>query len=75
MRAIQIGIGGMGKVWTRVLRESRAQGWEIAACLAYGSATASLYISRPADRFPDRPAVEAATSQYGIALPPGTAGR
>jgi len=51
------------------------QGWEIAACLAYGSATASLYISRPADRFPDRPAVEAATSQYGIALPPGTAGR
>jgi 5-dehydro-2-deoxygluconokinase len=45
------------------------RGWEVVACLAYGSATASLYISRPADRFPDRPAVEAAAAEYGIALP------
>lgn len=31
IKAIQIGIGGMGRRWTWALRESRAQGWEIAA--------------------------------------------
>lgn len=31
MRAIQIGIGGMGRRWTWALRESKPQGWEIAA--------------------------------------------
>lgn len=31
MKAIQIGIGGMGRTWTWALRDSKAQEWEIAA--------------------------------------------
>lgn len=31
MKAIQIGIGGMGRRWTWALRESKEQGWEITA--------------------------------------------
>ena len=31
MKAIQIGVGGMGRRWTWALRESREQGWGIAA--------------------------------------------
>lgn len=60
---------GAGDTFNAGFLAGLGRGWPLLACLAFGSAAASLYISRAADRFPTWAEVTAAARDF--ALPQG----
>jgi sugar/nucleoside kinase (ribokinase family) len=60
---------GAGDVFNAGFLAARLQGWDFPTCQAFGSASASLYISRPADRFPTFQQTLAAAQDYPLFNP------
>lgn len=59
---------GAGDTFNAGFLAGWGRGWPLPACLAFGSAAASLYVSRAADRFPSWAEVAAAARDFALPL-------